>query len=446
MKTIFHMAQDLSPLPITPTVPELRVKRAKQLFEKMQNQCRSVVMALESCTKCGACAEACHVYLGTKDPMNIPAARADLMRMVYKKYFTNSGKILGSFVGAHELNDEVLEKWANYFYQCNECRRCAVYCPLGIDTAEVTIMARQILTYLGIVPKFFISIAQGMEKTGNNMGINKAAFLDSCEFIEEELKEETGIDIKLPVDQKADILYIPSSADFFMNVDTMMGAAKFFHATGASWTMSSAIVEAANFGLFFDHDITMKEHNNRLVKEALKYGVKKVVQGECGHGWRSARQYTNSLSGPVPFEITHILEETAAALERGQITLKEKCIDFPVTLHDPCNAVRSSDLIEPPRKILNHICQDFREMYPNREKNFCCGSGGGILMDEMIEFRKTVTKVKVDQVRETGATYLCAPCSICKAQFPVVFDGFDKEVPDFKIAGLMDLVSKAIVL
>jgi Fe-S oxidoreductase len=447
IKTIIHLETDLHPIPVTTTEPEKRVERTKQLFERMKNQCRAVVMAMENCTKCGRCAKECHVYLGTGDPDNIPAARADLMRAVYKKYFTAGGKLLGSFVGARELDDELLEKWVNYFYQCNECRRCAVFCPLGIDTAEVTIMARQILVYLGLVPKFHMSIAKQVDKTGNNMGIPKGACIDSCEFIEDEIREETGVDVKIPVDQKAEILYVPSSADFFTNFDTMVGAAKFFHAIGANWTISSEILEAGNFGLFFDHDFTMKSHNNRLVRIAKKLGVKKVVQGECGHGWRAARMYTPSLSGPVPFEITHIIEEAAAAIQRGQLKLDpSKNDDKIVTLHDPCNAVRSSNLMEEPRIVLRACVNNFVEMYPNREKNFCCGSGGGILMEEMIEWRKKVTQVKRDQVRATGANYLCAPCSICKAQFPVAFEGYEKEVPGFKIGGLMDLVGYALVL
>ena len=66
-----------------------------------------------------------------------------------------------------------------------------------------------------------------MIKTGNNMGIPKAAVIDSAEFMQDEMREETGVDIKIPVDKpNSDILYIPSSADFFSNVDTMIGAAK----------------------------------------------------------------------------------------------------------------------------------------------------------------------------------------------------------------------------
>jgi len=445
VKTIINLSNDLSPLPVSPPEETDLSERAKELFSLMQNRCQSVILALENCTKCGHCSKACHVYLGTKDPLNIPSARADLMRTVYKNYFTPGGKLFGRFFGAKSFDNELLEKWVNYFYQCNECRRCAITCPLGIDTAEVTILARQILVYLGIVPKFHMSIAKALDRTGNNMGITREACIDSCEFIEEELKEETGLDIKIPVDKPADILYVPSSADFFVNYYTMAGAAKFFHAVKVDWTISTEILEAANFGLFFDHDFTMISHNTRLMRAARRLKVKKIIQGECGHGWRVAKMYTPSLSGPVPFEISHIISEVAASIQRGEITFnRSKNDDKIVTLHDPCNAVRSSGLIEEPRMVLRACVNDFREMWPNREKNYCCGGGGGILMDEMLEWRKKVTQVKVDQVRAIGANYLCAPCSICKASFPTIFKEYEKEVPGFTIGGLMDLVGHAI--
>ena len=97
-----------------------------------------------------------------------------------------------------------------------------MFCPFGIDTAEITIAARHIMTRLGILPRFMAGVAANMAKTGNNMGIPKPALIDCSEFMEDEIREETGVEVKIPVDKPdSDILYIPSSADFFTNVDTM---------------------------------------------------------------------------------------------------------------------------------------------------------------------------------------------------------------------------------
>ncbi|MBT6273575.1 MAG: (Fe-S)-binding protein, partial [Chromatiales bacterium] len=99
---------------------------------------RSLPVFLDSCVKCGACTDKCHYYLGTSDPKNMPVARQDLLRSVYRRYFTPAGKYVPWLVGARDLTEEVLEEWYTYFHQCSQCRRCSVYCPYGIDTAEIS--------------------------------------------------------------------------------------------------------------------------------------------------------------------------------------------------------------------------------------------------------------------------------------------------------------------
>lgn len=52
---------------------------------------RSLPVFLDCCVKCGACTDKCHYFLGTGDPKNMPVARQDLLRKVYRRYFTFTG-------------------------------------------------------------------------------------------------------------------------------------------------------------------------------------------------------------------------------------------------------------------------------------------------------------------------------------------------------------------
>lgn len=443
MKIPLHLAKEKDAAAIgLSVVPE--EEQENRLIEEIENYrqlSRSLVVMLDTCTKCGACAKQCHSYLGTGDFNNIPAARADLFRRLYKRYFTWTGKTLARFTGAEDYDAELLGKWVTYFYQCNECRRCAVFCPFGIDTAEITIAARHIMTRLGILPRFMAGVAANMVKTGNNMGIPKRALIDCCEFIEDEIREETGVETKIPVDKPdSDILYIPSSADFFTNVDTMIGAAKLFHVLGANWTISSSVLEAANFGLLFILD-AMKDHNRRLREAAAATGAKMVIQGECGHGWRAAKMYTEGANGPTAFELVHILDFAAQHLPK----LKLNRLPWRVSLHDPCNYARAGDIIDQPRDILRACVDELIEMTPNRERNFCCGGGSGILMDEMMDIRMQLGRKKAEQVKALGPLdYLATPCSICKAQLPHVMKHYGME--ELNMGGVMDVLGKALII
>jgi ferredoxin len=95
---------------------------------------RSLKVYMDACVHCGACSDKCHYFIGTQDPKNMPVARQDLMRSVYRRYFTLPGKLFPKLVGARDLTREVLDEWYTYFHQCSECRRCSVFCPYGIDT------------------------------------------------------------------------------------------------------------------------------------------------------------------------------------------------------------------------------------------------------------------------------------------------------------------------
>lgn len=434
-------------LELRPTlVPkEERPQKALEAMKEVLSKRRSVATYLDTCTKCGACAERCHYYLGTNDPYNMPAHRVDLFRQVYKKHFTLSGKVFGSLVGAREISNEVLDEWYKYFYSCSECRRCSIYCPFGIDTAEVTMAAREVMAKIGMATKYVTEVVEKVYSVGNNLGIPEAAFYYNVDFLREDVKDTEGIDIEVPKEKEgAEILYVPPSADLFVNTDTQIGVMKVFHAAEVDWTMSHKASEAANFGLFLDY-ADLKRINKRIVDEAHRLKVKKVVWGECGHAWRANRNITETWNGPIRFESIHILQFTEELIRDGIIKLDKSRNKDPVTLHDPCNYARGSLLLDPQRYILKHAVTEFREMPPDtiREKTFCCGGGGGLLADEIMDLRMKGGRPRAEAVKASGAKILAAPCAICKAQLPKVMEYYKLNV---QVSGVLDLVGKALII
>jgi len=443
-------AADMRKIHIEPVPDELKPEKAIEFLDEIRKKFRSFVLAMEACTKCGQCAENCHTYLGTRDPNNIPTNRAELIRKIYRRYFTLEGRWFGKLVGAEDISLDVIEQWYSYFYQCSQCRRCAHVCPFGIDTCEVTFIGRQILHWLGITPKLHADVGAAMERVGNHTNMPKPAIVDTLEFLAEECYDEFGVEIEFPVDKPdVDILYVPSSADFLLNPYTLMGAGMFFKYIGANWCIPSHVTEAGNFGLLFDQRYTQRHNVMRLLNAAQELNVKKIVWGECGHGWRAAKMYIPSLADrPVRWDITHIHDEVAHLIRTNQIKLDPNKVSRPVTLHDPCNYVRACGLNENMRVCIKASCANFTEMYPNGADNFCCGGGSGILFDdkEMYAKRIQLSWKKAEQVRATGVGkngdgILCAPCSICKAQlYPMV----EEHELGVEVKGLIDLVGMAL--
>ncbi|MHB8792102.1 MAG: sulfate reduction electron transfer complex DsrMKJOP subunit DsrK [Thermoleophilia bacterium] len=428
---------------------------------------KSLQVYMDICVKCGSCTDKCHYFIGTEDGKNMPVARAELFRKVYRKYFTTEGKILGKLAGAEKLDLELLGEWYSYFHQCSQCRRCSVFCPYGIDTAEISMAAREIMDHIGVGQKYVNDIIVKVHEVGNNLGMNPKALGATLESTEEDLEEETGKKIRLPLDEVgADVLMITPSADFFASphVESLLGYAKVFHQAGVSWTFSSAASEAGNFGMFIGNYGQMQKVASRLTDAIREIKPKRVIVGECGHAWRVAYSFWNTLIGPFDSldpnfpRPQHICEYTLDLVNRGAIKLdKSQNDDRVVTFHDSCNVARGAGMggrpngqFDIPRELIKASCNNYVEMDEEtiKEKTFCCGGGGGLLTDDLLELRVQGAMPRMQafsKVQEShGVNFLALICAICKAQFTKILPkyGVSMEVA----GGVHQLVASAIEL
>jgi Fe-S oxidoreductase len=415
------------------------------------NKYRSLRVYLDACVKCGACTDKCHYMIGTNDPKNMPVARQDLLRQVYRRYFTWPGKLFPKLVGAKELTKDVLDDWYNYYHQCSQCRRCA----------------REILDVVGKGQKYCNEIIDKVYKIGNNLGLPGKALRATLEDLEEDIKDETGVDVRLPLDvEGAEILLVTPSADFFAepHIDGLIGYAKVFHQAGISWTMSSYASEAANFGLFIGSYENMRRVSLRIREAAIKLKVKRLIFGECGHAWRVAYSFLNTLAGPFDFLDQrypipqHICEFTYDLIQKGALKLDKSANDHRrLTFHDSCNVARASRMGNMPggqfiipREVIKACCNHFYDMPEDtiHDQTYCCGGGGGLLTDDLMEIRVKGALPRMEALKYVvdnhGVTHMAAICAICKTQFAKVLPYYKFQMD--QIISVHQLVGDAIVL
>jgi Fe-S oxidoreductase len=404
---------------------------------------------------------------------NMPVLRAELLRSIYRRYFTAGGKVFGKLAGARDLDLDVIKEWFYYFFQCTECRRCSVFCPYGIDTAEITMIGRELLNLLGLNINWAMEPAANCFRTGNHLGIQPHTFKDNVDFAADDLKEITGVqNIEAPIGKKgAEVLVIVPSADYFGNPHyyTFLGYLALFHEIGLDYTLSAYASEGGNFGLFISHDM-MKRLNAKIYEEARRLKVKWILGCECGHMWRVLHQYMDTMNGPaadfleVPrspmtgtvFEnaratrMIHIAEFTADLVHHDKLKLDARRNDnLVVTYHDSCNPARAMGLLEEPRYLLRKVCNHFHEMPENtiREQTFCCGSGAGLGNDENFEMRLRGGLPRANAVRHVhekhGVNTLVCICAIDKATLPPLMDYW---VPGVDVAGIHELVGNALIM
>ena len=432
---------------------------------------RSFRLFMDICVRCGACADKCHFFIGTGDPKNMPVLRAELIRSVYRKEFTLAGKIFGKMAGARELTLDVLKEWWYYFFQCTECRRCSIFCPYGIDQAEITIIGRELLNELGLNIDWIAGPAAACYMKGNHLGLEPHTIVGNLEYMLDDIETITGKRIKPTFNRKgAEILFVTPSGDLFADPGTYtaMGYMMLFEELGLDYTWSTYASEGGNFGFFTTNELA-KRLNSKIYNEAKRLGVKWILGGECGHMWRVLSQYMDTWNGPADFlevpkspvtgtvfenaksmKMVHIAEFTADLIKNNKLKLNPKRNDhLTVTWHDSCNTSRGMGLLDEPRYVLKNVVNNFHEMPEDtiREKTFCCGSGSGLNASEDMELRMKGGFPRANAVKfvheHYGVNMLANVCAIDRASLPPLMDYW---VPGVKVAGLHELVANALVM
>lgn len=420
----------------------------EQLARKLNRQ---VVGSLVGCVHCGMCDQACHYVLAFPDDHKMtPSYKADQLRKLFKANHDWTGSVFPWWVGADKvpLSDDDLETLKDIsFGTCTNCRRCTLSCPMGVDTATLNRIMRGLLSHVGVMPEGVRVVSKDQWELGNQMGVLKEDYLDTLEWMSEELEEDLGHDkARIPVEKKgARVMYCINPREVKYDPRTIKEAALIFHAAGEDWTMPEEGWDNTNFGLFSGDDGLGGASAKREYDKARELGVEKIIISECGHGFRSTRFEGVNWAGettPVPMESS--VQTMLNYIKEGKIKVDPTRNPEKMTFHDSCNNARSGGFFEEPRELLRLVSMDFQEMYPNRAENYCCTGGGGAMsMSEYTPRRLQSAKVKADQIRATGAKVVVTSCHNC-------VDGLNDLIKHYKldceVKQLVNLVANALVL
>ncbi len=415
------------------------VETALSILNKQLNQ--PLVAALEVCAHCGICTEACHYYAAEPKPENAPAYKAEQVRKIYKSEHDFLSRLVPGWTGAQRLTEERLATLAELaFTHCTLCQRCTFNCPMGVDTPLVMSTVRAMATAAGYAPETLVMLADAAIEKGKDPEIYLEFFRDSIADMEKELQMLLGNpSARIPLQKKgAKILYVALAG-----AHTILPVAAIFETVGADWTLS--IYEAANYGVFLGDTTKAKAIAKRIVDEAKELGVEEIVISECGHAYYAMRWTApNWFGDEFTFKVRSIVEVIADYLRQGKLQLDPTANPEPITYHDSCNLGRKGGVIEEPRLIMKAAAQNYVEMTPTREENYCCGGGSGLVACfEAYDIRMAAGKPKVQQVKNTGAAIVAAACENCRLQLTDLSEFY--RTP-YQVTALADLVVKAMRL
>ncbi len=361
---------------------------------------------VDACVHCGLCSEACHFFMSKdRDPAYSPVGK---IKQTIWKMLDKNGKLTA---------DEIKLCAQVAYTECNLCRRCVQYCPFGIDTAYMMSIVRRICHKLGVTPQYIQDTAHSHSATMNQMWVKDDEWIDSLQWQEDEARDEIP-SLRIPVEKEgAEIMYSVIGPEPKFRTQLIYQAAAIMHEAGVDWTMPGTPGwDNSDMAMYTGDSELMGRLKRMHFDTAARLKVKKIVMGECGHAFRSVYDTGNRVLGwkmpPVP--IIHALEFYWDLLNEGKIKVARK-FEEPVTFHDPCNVVRGRGLHEKAREVVRAFCTELVEMTPNREHNYCCSAGGGVINcgPPYKNARVTGNRIKAEQLKATGVKVCIAPCHNC---------------------------------
>lgn len=369
------------------------------------------VVNFEACMDCKMCGEACAWYLVTGDEKLHPTHKTGFIRQIYQRYLTIEGRIGGALGLVPTPTVADLKENMQYFWACTACGRCTLACPSGISIRRMVRLARAAYSDSGLsnANPTIRSIVENTDRHRHSFGLTAAQVLGRVGIF---LRSE-GLEVPVNV-HGAEMLFVCPAAGNTKIPDYGIKLIKILNAAGVSYTISPYVIDT---GTEIDHIAVHHNLSKQMLldweQEADRLGVKSILLVECGCDTRTLyAEATETLGRPFRYPIVSVDALMLDLIRQGRLPIEKT--DLKVTLHDPCYATRLSGLGDLFRELLNLVTDNFIEMTPNREHNYCCNGGaGGMRLPENTNVRRKISVLKANQIRATGADYVTSPCVVC---------------------------------
>jgi heterodisulfide reductase subunit D len=380
-----------------PTSPQKKITATHFGFRQL--------LELDACTRCGECVKWCPTFTEKQELDEITPLR----KIEHARSFLRAQALgpLGRLFGFRRATEETLQMFSAGTYDCTLCGRCAVVCPVNIQTRSMWIAMRETLVDQGMYPETFDHLRETVTTHYNISGdANEERLIWSQNL--PEVPEGVG------GKAQAEVVYFVGCVSSFypQSYAIPQSVVEILERAGVDYMTLGGEEQCCGFPLIIagmgDAAVESVQHNVEVVR---KTGAKRLVAAcpSCYHTWKD--EYPHILGEPLGFEVLHsteLLEEIVGAAKLELLPLEEK-----VTYHDPCDLGRTSGIYDAPRNVIRAIPGvTFVEMKDHREYSLCCGGGGDVEMADK-DLSAAVADSRVAQAAETEAKYLLSACQQC---------------------------------
>ena len=362
------------------------------------------MMELDACTRCGECITWCPTFAEKQELDAItPLRKIEAVHGFVNQQYGLWAKLFGS----RPPDADAVQAHSAGTFDCTLCGRCAVVCPVHIDTRSLWISMREMLVDQGQYPEALDHLRETLGAHHNISGDENAERLIWSQNLPEVPEGVKG-------KAHADVVYFVGCVSSFypQSYGIPQSMVQIMEQAGVDYTTLGGEEHCCGFPLIIagmgDAALESVRHNVAAVR---KTGAKRLVATcpSCYHTWKD--EYPHILGEPLGFEVVHSTEMIEEIINAGK--LKFKPLEETITYHDPCDLGRTSGIYDAPRNVIRAIPGvNFVEMKDHHEYSLCCGGGGDVEMADK-ELSAAVGATRIAQAKETEAKYLLSACQQC---------------------------------
>jgi Fe-S oxidoreductase/nitrate reductase gamma subunit len=380
-------------------------------------------MALDACTECGLCEDACPAWAADR-PLS-PKKVVVGLRSKVNRWGASPSTLFRDLIGEAEA------------WSCTTCGACVNACPVGVRHTDYLVDARRAHLMAKRATPTMATALETLRTQGNPFGMGA--------------EQRLAWAANLPAGTKVETVDKASEVD----VIYWVGCAGAFDEQGQR--TARAIAEllgraGARFAVLGPEERCTGDPARRLGEEGLFQQLART-NIECLNGHGATKILTtcphcfNTLKNEYPdfggnYDVVHHTDYLAALVSEGRLTLEPSGANDTVTYHDSCYLGRHNDIFDSPRDLLRAVFPDnLQEMACAKSESFCCGAGGGHAWFDLEQGEK-INAIRYDQATTTGAQALVTACPYCRIMFDEVASARD-EAGRLRVRDVAEIVNEA---
>ncbi|NRB57848.1 MAG: (Fe-S)-binding protein [Salinicola sp.] len=393
------------------------------------------LLGFDACVQCGRCQNVCPAYAAGQ-PLNPKKLIQDMvvgMAGGSDAGYAGSG-YPGIEVGKHHggPSDAIVPQLveAQTLWACTTCRACVEECPMMIEHVDAIVDMRRFITLeRGETPEKGAAAIDNLIATDNPGGLDNASRLDWAADLELPRIQDRpeGVDV---------LLWLGDGAFDMRNQRTLRSLVKILRTGGVDFAvLGEEERDSGDVARRLGDEATFQRLAERNIATLSRYRFARIVTADPHSFHVLGREY-GAFGGD--YVVKHHSTFIAELFDGGRISVTAPTQAETVTYHDPCYLGRYNGEFAAPRQVLAALGLEVAEMERSGYRSRCCGGGGGAALSD-VPGRARIPDMRMEDVRETGATTVAVACPQCTAMLEGVVE------PRPRIRDLAEMVADAMV-